>query len=232
VIWILLLAAVSLPEQSIGIVIERAISDPGVSYLVLDTRSGDVIAIRWQDADRAIPVGSLVKPFTALAYAQTKVCATFPGNLEQAIAHSSNAYFSELARNLDAGVLAGVCQRLGLPLPSGPAGLIGMGKSWQIAPLDLARAFGRLLREPCAEPILSGMRQAAQSGTAKAIGHGALAKTGTAECSHMPREAGDGFAIALFPAESPRYIVLVRKNGTSGANAAVVAGRIRSLVLP
>jgi cell division protein FtsI/penicillin-binding protein 2 len=76
------------------------------------------------------------------------------------------------------------------------------------------------------------MRQAAQSGTAKAIGGGALAKTGTAECSHLPREAGDGLAIVLFPAESPRYTVLVRKNGTTGANAAVVAGQIRKLVLP
>jgi cell division protein FtsI/penicillin-binding protein 2 len=235
VISLLFLAAVSLQEQSIGIVIDRAISDPGVSYLVLDTRSGQVIAKRWQNAERAIPVGSLVKPFTALAYgeaAQTKVCATFPANLEQAIAHSSNAYFGELARNLDSGAVMAVCHRLGLPLPSGPEGLTGMGKSWQIAPLDLARAFGQLLREPCAGPILLGMRHAAQSGTAKAIGRGALAKTGTAECSHTPREAGDGFAIALFPAESPRYTVLVRKNGTSGANAAVVAGQIWSLVLP
>jgi cell division protein FtsI/penicillin-binding protein 2 len=231
-IALLLLAAISLPEQSIGIVLDRAISDPGVSYLVLDTRSGQVIGARWEDVERGIPVGSLVKPFTALAYAQTKVCATFPGNLEQAIAQSSNSYFGELGRKVDPGALTAVCQRLGLPLPSGPEGLIGMGKTWQIAPLDLARAFGLLLREPCAGPILAGMRQAAQSGTAKAIGGGALAKTGTAECSHLPREAGDGLAIVLFPAESPRYTVLVRKNGTTGANAAVVAGQIRKLVLP
>jgi len=230
-VWLLFLTAASLPEQSIGIVIDRAISDPAVSYLVLDTRSGLVIAARWEDTDRGIPVGSLVKPFTALAYAQTEVCAT-PEHLEEAIAHSSNSYFHELAKKVEPGSLAAVCRRLGLPLPSRPDGLTGLGKSWQIAPLDLARAYGQLLREPCARPILAGMRQAAQSGTAKAIGRGALAKTGTAECSHVPREAGDGFAIVLFPAESPRYTVLVRRNGTTGANAAVVAGQIRKLVLP
>ena len=176
---VLFLAAASLPEQSIGILIERAISDPAVSYLVLDSRSGLVIAARWEVLDRAIPIGSLVKPFTALAYAQTEVCATFPGNLERAIAHSSNSYFGELAKRVEPGSLAVVCRRLGLPLPSSPDGLTGLGKSWQIAPLDLARGYGQLLREPCARPILAGMRQAAQSGTAKAIGGGALAKTST-----------------------------------------------------
>jgi cell division protein FtsI/penicillin-binding protein 2 len=244
---LLLLAAASLPEQSIGILIDRAISDPRVSYLVLDTRTGQVIAGHWQDPKRPIPVGSLVKPFTALTYGETHAfrfpeytCRTqcwLPGghgrlNLEQAIAHSCNSYFRELAKHVDQDAVSMVCRRLGLPLPSSLQGLTGMGAAWNISPLDLALAFGQLAHDPDARAILAGMRQAAQFGTAKAVGRDALAKTGTAECSHVPREAGDGFAVVLFPAEAPRYTVLVRKHGTTGANAAVVAGHIRILVQP
>jgi len=243
----LLLLAATLPEQSFGILIDRTISDPDVSYLVVDTPTGRVIASRWIDPQRPIPVGSLVKPFTALAYGETHnfvfpeyTCrgrCWLPGghgrlNVQQAIANSCNSYFRELAAGVDPAGLAQVCRRLGLPLPSAPPGLTGTGDFWKISPLDLARAFGRLAGEAQAHAILGGMRQAARSGTAKAVGENALAKTGTAECSHAPREAGDGLAIALFPAEAPRYTVLVRRNNTTGANAAAVAGRIRNLVQP
>jgi len=231
---LLLLAAAGLPEQSIGILIDRAISDPGVSYLVLDTRSGQVIASRWPDPQRPIPVGSLVKPFTAFAYGETHAFEypEYGLNLEQAIAQSWNPYFHQLAQGVDPDALNAVCRRLGLPVPSKLQGLTGMGDSWKMSPLDLTRAFGRLAGDARAHAILAGMRQAAQVGTAKGVGGNALAKTGTAECSHVPRQAGDGLTIALFPAEAPRYTVLVRKEGTTGANAAVVAGRIRTLVLP
>jgi len=243
----LLLLAVSLPEQSMGILIERAISTPGVSYLLLDTRTGLVIASRWIDPERPIPVGSLVKPFTAFAYGEAHnfifpeyTCrgrCWLPGGhgrlqLEQAIAYSCNSYFRDLAMGVDPGSLTRTCGRLGLPAPSNLQGLTGTGSSWKISPLDLARAFGQLAGNAQARAILTGMRQAARSGTAKAVGGNALAKTGTAECSHEPREAGDGLAIALFPAEAPRYSLLVRKNNTTGANAAIIAGRIKALVLP
>jgi len=243
----LLLLAATLPEQSFGILIDRTISDPDVSYLVVDTPTGRVIASRWIDPQRPIPVGSLVKPFTALAYGETHnfvfpeyTCrgrCWLPGghgrlNVQQAIANSCNSYFRELAAGVDPAGLAQVCRRLGLPLPSAPQGLTGAGDSWKISPLDLARAFDRLAGDAQAHAILAGMWQAARSGTAKAVGDNALAKTGTAECSHVPLEAGDGLAIALFPAEAPRYTVLVRRNNTTGANAAAVAGRIRNLVQP
>jgi cell division protein FtsI/penicillin-binding protein 2 len=243
----LFLAIASLPEQSIANLIDRAISDPGVSYLVLDTPTGHVIASRWTNPNLPIPAGSLVKPFTAFAYGETHAfrfpeytCRTqcwLPGghgrlNLEQALANSCNVYFRELAKGVDPIALAQVCRRLGLPLPSSMTDLTGAGDSWKIAPLDLARAFSQLPRYPEAREILAGLRMAAESGTAKAIGRNALAKTGTAQCSHEPREAADGLAIALFPAEAPRYTVLVRKNGTTGANTAIVAAQIRRLVLP
>lgn len=217
-----------------SILIDKAITDPGVSYLVLDTRSAQVIASRWIHVQRPIPAGSLVKPLIALAYGETHT-GHFPEytcsgqcwlrrghgqlNLEKALANSCNSYFRELWKGVDPAALVQVCARLGVPLPS--------GNSWKVSPLDLARSFGQL-----DGPVLAGLRQAAQSGTAKAVGGNALAKTGTTECTHVPRQAGDGLAIALFPAEAPRYTVLVRKDGATGANAAIVAGRIRTLVLP
>src|SRR4029077_20355059 len=44
---------------------------PHVAYLMIDATTGSRIALRWGDPDRALPVGSLIKPFTALAYAVT-----------------------------------------------------------------------------------------------------------------------------------------------------------------
>jgi hypothetical protein len=73
------------------------------------------------------------------------------------------------------------------------------------------------------------MRNAAESGTARevdlALGpHAALAKTGTASCSHHPRASGDGFTVVLFPAVQPRLVLLVRMHGTTGAHTAAQAG--------
>src|SRR5262245_48316373 len=40
------------------------------AYLLLDATTRELLASRWDDMDRPLPVGSLIKPFTALAYAQ------------------------------------------------------------------------------------------------------------------------------------------------------------------
>lgn len=74
------------------------------------------------------------------------------------------------------------------------------------------------------EPVLAGMRRAASRGTAKLIGRDALAKTGTAECGHRPKSAGDGFAVVLYPAVAPRTAVLVRLHRALVRRAAREAG--------
>ncbi|MGH9667749.1 MAG: hypothetical protein ACRD9L_25305, partial [Bryobacteraceae bacterium] len=60
----------SLFAQSAARILERDFTSRDVSFLLLDVRSGTVLASRWDDAGRAIPMGSLVKPFTALAYGE------------------------------------------------------------------------------------------------------------------------------------------------------------------
>jgi D-alanyl-D-alanine carboxypeptidase len=62
-------AARSLFAQSAVEILQRNYARSETSYLLLDARSGAVLASHWKNSDQPIPLGSLVKPFTALAYA-------------------------------------------------------------------------------------------------------------------------------------------------------------------
>src|SRR4051812_11890767 len=48
----------------------REFPSADISYLLMEVKTGSFIAKRWDRSDIAVPAGSLVKPFTALAYAQ------------------------------------------------------------------------------------------------------------------------------------------------------------------
>jgi cell division protein FtsI/penicillin-binding protein 2 len=246
-----LLRSASLPDQSAAIILERGFPDPGISYLLLDATSGRVICSRWVHAAEPVPVGSLVKPFTALAYGATHnfefPAVTCKGEesrcwlpqghgrmeLKTAIAHSCNAYFLELASGVQRESLDAVTQRFSLASPdlgSGPATLIGLGSMWRISPLAIALAYLELparSTEPAVGTLLAGMALSAKSGTGRGAGAGAYVKTGTAQCLAEQRHAGDGFAIALYPTNTPRFALLVRVHGVPGAQAASVCGRMR-----
>ncbi|MGO9093604.1 MAG: penicillin-binding transpeptidase domain-containing protein [Bryobacteraceae bacterium] len=242
----ILLVAGSLYDQSLIRLLRERFSGPGISYLFLDARSGGLLDSRWPDAERPVAVGSLVKPFTALAYGEAHQfhypdfvchgkanrCWLERGHgrigIVEAVAQSCNAYFRGLAAEVRPADLAGVVQRYGVDGP--PAGatvetLIGLGRGWEMAPLALAGAYCRLIAEPRAAELVRGMALAAQSGTARAAGLG-LVKTGTAPCAHVPKAPGDGYAMAFYPAEAPRYALLVRVHGVPGAEAARVAGKM------
>jgi D-alanyl-D-alanine carboxypeptidase len=60
----------SLFAQSAAATLEQRFPDPNISFLLLDAHTGAVIASRWTDPEKPIPLGSLVKPFTALAYGE------------------------------------------------------------------------------------------------------------------------------------------------------------------
>jgi len=224
-----------------------------VNYIVVDVHTRQVVKQDWPGAELPIPVGSLVKPFTALAASgpfPEFVChgaidhcwfqkGHGPEQFRDALANSCNAYFLELAKNVDAHSLEVVAAKFGIPPPMAdtPEARIGLGRDWQIAPVALARAYCELTSraaEPRVAEILAGMKQAAESGTASAIGlalgRGALAKTGTAPCVAQRKHKGDGFTIILEPADAPRIAILVRVHGVPGAEAAKSAARLeRSL---
>lgn len=73
------------------------------------------------------------------------------------------------------------------------------------------------------------MLDSAKRGTARSVDaalgrNAALAKTGTAACSHTPHGAADGFTVVLYPAARPRLLLLVRVHGVTGAESTRVAG--------
>lgn len=239
-------AAQDLHAQSASAVLAREFSDPDLSYLLLD-ESGQVIAERWEHPERELPIGSLVKPFVAVAYGEThrgfpafrctgkKTCWLPRGHgllhISDAIAFSCNSYFHQL--------IAAAGPDLADSLKNYPVRLsaTGRGSGWA-APLPLAEAYldlTRRPRDPAVAPVLHGMAHSAQKGTGKAAGEAmlpisAMAKTGTAPCTHAKRAPGDGFALVMSPADHPRAVLLVRLHGRPGFIAAGVAGRMIAAV--
>lgn len=246
--------------QGANAALQSRFSSPELSWILLN-RTGKVLAQRWDAPNEPIPLGSLVKPFIAIAYAEqhgggfphvrcigTPSLCWFPRghgdlDLEHAIANSCNAYFLFLAANLDIETAIRKLQTFGLAGPGPEADartLIGLSPAWRESPLALARAYLALLDYPSLAVrtrILRGMAGAASYGTAEAVDVDlgqdlALAKTGTASCTHTHRAPADGFAVVLLPADRPRYLMLVRIHGTTGAHtAAVAAEMLRSIGL-
>jgi hypothetical protein len=261
----------SLFAQSASQTLQRDFPSDDISFLLLDAQTGAVLASRWDHPETPIPLGSLVKPFTALAYGElhefkypAHIChGTSSGcwcprghgavDLTSAIAYSCNSYYRVLTANMTAAQLAPTVTSFGLQPPapkiSGPA-LVGLGdrgsnkhrfeNQWLISPLNMARAYLELIRrrdQPGVGLMLSGMEQSARQGTGAEVDHalgrfGALAKTGTAPCTHSKHAPGDGFTIALAPAERPQILLLVRVHGVPGSQAAKTAGQMLRRIEP
>jgi cell division protein FtsI/penicillin-binding protein 2 len=245
----------SLFAQSAGPLLNRDFPSEAISFLLLDAHTGKVLASRWENPEAPIPLGSLVKPFIALAYGEhhafrypAHVChGTASGcwlprghgnvDLSTAIAYSCNSYFRVLTAKMTAGDVSPTALRFGLEPPaagtSGPA-LAGLGNRWRISPLNMARAYLELARrreQPGVNQVLAGMAQSARQGTGAEVDRalpypGALVKTGTAPCTHSTRVPGDGFTIVLLPSDDPQVLLMVRVHGVPGARAAKIAGQM------
>jgi cell division protein FtsI/penicillin-binding protein 2 len=158
-------------------------------------------------------------------------------DLVTAVSVSCNSYFRALAENLTGQQLIPIANRFALDPPdptlSGPP-LMGLGDRWPIAPIKMARAYLELYHrrdQPVVREILAGMRQAAHNGTGKGVGEAlhhadALVKTGTAPCTHSHTAPGDGFVLAMVPANQPELLLLVRVHSVPGATAALTAGQM------
>lgn len=245
----------SLFSQSAAEILQREYGKSETSYLLLDANSGALLAAHWETPDKPIPMGSLVKPFTALAYAEehnfrfpTFACKGKANgcwqdrphgelNLTSAISVSCNAYFLQLAAGVPTERFISIADSFGLDAPkkdATAANLIGLGDQWRISPMRMARAYLELVRRkdtPGVAPVLEGMRQSGQYGTGAAVDRQlrhseALVKTGTAPCTHPHWSPADGFVLALSPAEQPELLLLIRRHSVSGAKAAETEGRM------
>ena len=249
----------SLFAQAAGQILNRDFPSGDVSFLLVDAPTGRVLASRWDNPEAPIPLGSLVKPFTALAYGEhhgfrypAHICrGTATGcwlprghgevNLSSAIAYSCNSYFRMLTANMTASEVSPTAMRFGLePPPQETAGvaLAGLGNRWLISPLSMARAYLELVQrrdQPGVRLILAGMAQSARRGTGAAVDRAlpfpdALVKTGTARCTHAKRAPGDGFAVVMAPSDDPQILLMVRVHGVPGAMAAKTAGQMLSRI--
>jgi hypothetical protein len=231
----------------------RDFSSADISYLFYDARSDRFIARKWSESTQ-VPVGSLVKPFLALAYAETHdyrfpqhVCTGgnscwLPkghGNLGivQAISFSCNSYFAELGSETGGAQVTLAAQRFGLVGPganASPEEMAGGSGVWRELPETMVRAYAMLLgrkSQPGVRDIVDGMADSAKNGTASSLARQGLhqsflAKTGTTVCTHKAHAPADGFVVVAWPADFPCYILMVRQHGVTGAQAAVLAAHI------
>ena len=61
----------SLYAQSAARLLNREFQSREVSFLLLDARSGNLLASHWDNPDQPIPLGSLTKPFVAIVYGES-----------------------------------------------------------------------------------------------------------------------------------------------------------------
>jgi len=196
--------------------------------------------------DLPLPVGSLLKPFLAKAWA-----AAHPGTpaprlrcgpgdhcwlrsghgelgLAGALTVSCNSYFLKLAGATPADQLSATLAAEGFqPAPASASralGLEGPDGALAMAPSALLAAYARLVREPWpgAEPVrrevLAGLREAALTGTAGAIGHsGFWAKTGTVPGPDGVPAESTGLALAV---DDAGWAILARLRPGRGMDAA------------
>jgi len=218
-------------------------------YLALESPSPTPVEV-WPEQDRgAASFGSLLKPFLVVAYGQTHEsyptvicrgaasgCWSQKGHGRQtlipALANSCNRYFLALSRAVEPAALRGVCleYRLAEPLAgSTEFDFIGLGDGWPQTPGAVLEAFHRLVQTRSNRSVklaLEGMRLCAQLGTAKEAHLDCFAKTGTAPCRHHRVASGDGYAMLIYPMDTPRIILLAMKHGTTGAHTAALAGEL------
>ncbi len=229
-------------RRSFGALAFAAGLDSKASYFVSNS-AGKILQQSWADAASPISFGSLLKPFLVVSYLNSGAgapelechgasdgCWSAHGHGRQdivrALANSCNVYFRFLATRLDMAALEAIALRYQLLPPDrswNRARLIGLGEGWPQQPDAVVRAFAQLSKntgESSVRTALRGMALCAEEGTAKAAGFACYAKTGTAVCRHRAHGLGDGFALAMYPIDQPRRVLLMSRHNTTGAETA------------
>jgi cell division protein FtsI/penicillin-binding protein 2 len=158
-----------------------------------------------------------------------------PLQVDTALAYSCNCYVAEVAERLKAGELAGELRRFGFGLEGSvqpcrtldAQRLQALGEDGILTTLaELASAY-LLLSQSVPSPILAGLEEAVEWGTAQRARvdrESVAGKTGSAFSA-----AGEPIAwfAGFFPSRRPEVVVAVMLQGRSGgADAAPVAGDI------
>jgi penicillin-binding protein 2 len=245
-----------MPYQHVA---EAALAGRNGCAVVIDAESGRTLALvneEWA-ARRAWPAASTFKLVTALAAVSEGTIdprervwtrdAKRRIDLREALARSSNEYFTQVASRVGTERLVDYAARVGfenagsdaetssaLPARVDSAGeLGGLGEGARITPVHLARVIRRLATgdvrasSGALEAVRDGMRACVVSGTAsKAFGSGSRAAGKTA--SSRDGDSSLGIFAGYTPEASPRFIVVVAldETGVYGSDAAKIAASI------
>lgn len=198
-----------------------------------------------------LPVGSLVKPFLAEAWAHAHPEATPPRfrcestshcwkvsghgelGLARALALSCNAYFRALATDTPPAELETTLREEGFQVagslsPEAAIGLSDDEGGATIEPARLLRAYARLVTTPWSahesvrREVIQGLREAARLGTARLAG-GVMGKTGTVPSLDGRALSTSGWALRLD--ESGRATLGLLVDGTGREAAATLGAR-------
>ncbi len=202
-----------------------------------------------------LPVGSLVKPFLAAAWARSHpgmaapraLCDGRSGcwrpsghgelGLARALAISCNTYFRKMAAETPVRVLSRTLREEGFAVgdavsPAAALGLAGGEDAPVIAPEALLRAFERLVTRPWAaaeDPVrlevVAGLREAARIGTARGA-RSVMGKTGTVPSLQGRDLQTSGWVLAVGANGGLRLALL--RAGTGREAAAAVGARMDS----
>jgi cell division protein FtsI/penicillin-binding protein 2 len=159
-----------------------------------------------------------------------------------ALSLSCNAFFRALAERTAATSFNATLERYQLPTMAKDVSddaKFGLTRDYRVSPKAFLQALVQATTDrslPNAALLQSGLRQAAQFGTAKRLGEllsdqSLLAKTGTGACLHSRPTNQDGVCFAMTPADRPTCAVLVRAHGVSGSKAAAMAAPVLRRVL-
>ena len=201
-----ILLASSLYEQAVSRIL--AMRFPATEYVLIELAHDRVVTSNSLDEHQPIPVGSLVKPLLAASLGADRTITCEPGRCWLPRGHGRVGIVDAIAFS---------CNEW----------FAGKGLDEKMTPIKLARGYERVTEIAA---VREGMRKAAEVGTARKLGMKALAKTGTAKCSHAKRGPGDGLVVAMWPEEQPKYLLMVRVHGTTGAVAAETAGSLLRVV--
>jgi len=212
------------------------------------------MAQRWEHPEREVPVGSLIKPFLAVAYGRTHASFSEVSlrRKNRMLASPADMGRSESARRLRCPAILIFTSlwptpNLGLPrrpwkasgLTAGPSEIDMVRQGGVASPLVLAKAYLELANHFARRSggsrfardgvVCAGRVQPKPRALSCRISR-ALAKTGTALCTHPRKASGDGFALVMSPADHPRIVLLCDCMADLESMAAGVAGRMIAAV--
>jgi beta-lactamase class D len=246
-------------DPAIQRVAESALAGRNGCAVVLDLEGSRTVAIvnPEQATQRAWPAASTFKLVTAMAAVSEGLVEPAervtvrdvrgPVDLRDALARSSNEYFSRLGARVGSDRLLDYARRAGFadPVPSGevatplplasadPRRLGGVGQDVRVSPMQLARVIASIatgnqrLSSTALDAVREGMRECALRGTAsRAFGPGSSVAGKTA--SAIEGDSNLGIFAGYAPYGSPRWLVVVAldEKGVYGSDAAVVAALI------